>query len=74
MSFLIVTGETPSVRTSINIAGGDTPSTDPTSPSNETHAHKYLRQESDVSERNYRRDGSLTKVAIQKKLVRISMN
>jgi len=65
--------ESLAVRTSSKITGEDTPLTEPTSPPNETHSHKYLRQESDVSERNYRPDSSLRKIAIQKKLVRISM-
>ena len=45
------TGETLAVRTSTKISE-DTSPTEPTASSNETHSHKYLRQESNVFKRN----------------------
>ena len=54
--------------------GEDTPQTElPSSPCSEAHSHKYLRQESDVSERSFRpqASNSLTRIAIQEKLVTI---
>ena len=39
------------------------------SPSESLHPSKFLRQESDVSERSFRPHDSLTKIAIQEKLV-----
>ena len=55
-------------------SGEDTPQAElPSSPCNEAHSHKYLRQESDVSERSFRpqASNSLTKIAIGEKLVTI---